>query len=244
MLDEGLNHVGAFEICRALEGAEADVAVRQPHQHRRPGGRRLVAARQRLAGLDQGEGAAGRDALGLQHGGGQDFADALVAGPLGYAARFPILITPTARLSAQTRTTLQGLGIKRVIVPGGTSAVSTSVENEIKALGITVQRFGGQVRSETATLVAAYAYDSLDFDRSHVDLARGDQFPDTLTGGPHAGVEHAPILLTATPNSLGTATEAFLRNRGVALRDGHVFGGTAAVSTATEEAAERAAATR
>ena len=175
---------------------------------------------------------------------GQDFADALVAGPLGYAVRFPILITPTARLSAQTRTALQGLGIKRVILPGGTSAVSTSVENEIKALGITVQRFGGQVRSETAALVAAYAYDRLDFDRSHVDLARGDQFPDALTGGPHAGAEHAPILLTATPTSLGTATEAFLRNRGAALRDGHVFGGTSAVSTATEEAAERAAATR
>jgi len=175
---------------------------------------------------------------------GQDFADALVAGPLGYAAKFPILITPTARLSTETRAALQSLGIKRVIITGGSTAVSTAVEDELKALGITVQRFGGQVRSETATLVAAYAYDSLGFDRSHVELARGDQFPDALTGGPHAGVERAPILLTAAPDSLGTATEAFLRNRRSALRDGHILGGTAAVSTGVEEQAERAAANR
>ena len=171
---------------------------------------------------------------------GQDFADALVSGPLGYAAKFPILITPSASLAPQTRDALRNLGIKRVLITGGTAAVSTGTENQIKAMGITTERFGGQVRSETATLVAAYAYDRLGFDRSHVELARGDQFPDALTGGPHAGFERAPILLTARPDILGTATETFLRNRGGALRDGHIFGGTAAVSTNTEEQAERA----
>jgi hypothetical protein len=36
-----------------LEGADADVAVAEPGQHRRAGRRGLVAALQRLAGLEQ-----------------------------------------------------------------------------------------------------------------------------------------------------------------------------------------------
>jgi hypothetical protein len=46
MLDQGLDHVLAAQIRRPLEGAEADMAVRQPDQHRRPRRRRLVAALQ------------------------------------------------------------------------------------------------------------------------------------------------------------------------------------------------------
>jgi len=44
----------------ALKGADADMAVTEPHQHRRAGRRGFVAALQRLAGLDQREAARGR----------------------------------------------------------------------------------------------------------------------------------------------------------------------------------------
>ena len=171
---------------------------------------------------------------------GEGFADALVAGPLGYKAQFPVLITAKAGLSSQTAEALEDLEIENVLIPGGTAAVSAETEAQIKALGITVRRFAGQNRSETAALVAAYAYDSLGFDRSHVDLALGLRFPDALAGGPHAGLERAPILLTASVDSIGAATEAFLRNRAGALQDGEIFGGTSAVSQAAEDQAERA----
>ncbi|MNY22283.1 hypothetical protein D3C86_1558830 [compost metagenome] len=58
----------------ALEGPETDMAVRQPHHDRRAGGRGLVAPRQRLAGLDQGQDAAGRNPQTFQHGRGQHLA--------------------------------------------------------------------------------------------------------------------------------------------------------------------------
>ena len=74
MLHQGLHHVGPFQIRRPLKGPEPDVAVRQPHQHRRPGRGRLIAPLQRLAGLDQGQGPAGRHALRLQHGRRQHLA--------------------------------------------------------------------------------------------------------------------------------------------------------------------------
>lgn len=185
-----------------------------------------------------GEDASGRRTAVVASGEG--FADALVAGPLGYEAKFPVLITAKAGLSPQTADALEALEIENVLIPGGTAAVSAETEAQIKALGITVRRFAGQNRSETATLVAAYAYDSLGFDRTHVELALGLRFPDALAGGPHAGLERAPILLTASVDSLGAATEAFLRNRAGALQDGDILGGTSAVSQAAEDQAERA----
>ena len=172
---------------------------------------------------------------------GQAFPDALVAGPLGYKAKFPVLITAGAGLSPQTRTTLTDLRIKRVLIAGGTAAVSAATEQQVRALGITVQRLAGTSRSATAVAVATYAFDRLAFDRSHVNLATGQQFPDALAGGPHGGQESAPILLTATATDPGAATLTFLSARSSTLRSGHVFGGTAAVSQSAQDRAESAA---
>ena len=171
---------------------------------------------------------------------GEGFADALVSGPLGYAAQFPLLITAKDGLSEPTREALDALDVEHVLIPGGTGAVSQKVQDEIEALGLTTRRFAGTSRTETAALVADYAYDALAFEASHVDLARGDRFPDALAGGPHAGVKRAPIVLTASPNSLGAATEDLLRRRGSALTSGDIFGGLTAVSQATEDQAEKA----
>ncbi len=48
----------ALQLMRGepLERADPDMAVAEPHQHRRAGRRRLVAAHQLLAGLDHREG--------------------------------------------------------------------------------------------------------------------------------------------------------------------------------------------
>ena len=74
VLQQDFQLVLAAEVGGALEGPEADVAVRQPHHDRRAGRRRLVVALQRLAGLDQRQDAAGRNPQAFQHGGGQDLA--------------------------------------------------------------------------------------------------------------------------------------------------------------------------
>ncbi len=67
MIDQRLDQVRPLEEGQALERAEADVAVRKPHQHRGARRRGLVAARQRLAGLEQRERLRGVDAERLQH---------------------------------------------------------------------------------------------------------------------------------------------------------------------------------
>lgn len=170
---------------------------------------------------------------------GQNFPDALVAGPLGYKSKFPILLTTTSTLSSQTRQALTDLKIKNVLIPGGTAVVSSNVESQIQAMGITTQRFAGASRMETATKVATYEVTKLAYSTAHINLANGANFPDALAGGPHGGTDGAAILLTSSPDVLGSATESYLSSQSGKLQDGHIFGGTAAVTQSAQDQASK-----
>jgi hypothetical protein len=65
-----------LEEGQPLEGADADVPVAEPRQHRRAGGGGLVVALQLLARLEQREAAAGVHAQRLEHLGRQHLAHA------------------------------------------------------------------------------------------------------------------------------------------------------------------------
>ena len=84
--DELGDILGLVEEGEALEGADADMAVAEPGQHRRAGGRGLVAAPSSLAGLEQGEGLRRVDAQRLEHLGRQHLADAALQGQPAVAA--------------------------------------------------------------------------------------------------------------------------------------------------------------
>jgi putative cell wall-binding protein len=174
---------------------------------------------------------------------GETFADALSAGPAAHAAHLPVLLTPQAGLAPETKAFLgdADYGIGAVLIVGGTAAVSKSVEDEIAAMDIEVTRLAGASRSETATKVADYEIENLAFTNAHADLSRGDGFADALAAGPHGGKAKAPLLLTQDPNTLSTATSTWLKAHASTLKDGHIMGGTAAVSTAVETEGEKAA---
>ena len=67
IIEEAQEIVGLAEIEEALEAADADMRVAEPHEHGRARRRRLVAAGQLLAGLDQAERFRRVDAERLQH---------------------------------------------------------------------------------------------------------------------------------------------------------------------------------
>ena len=172
---------------------------------------------------------------------GEGFADALTGGPLSYTGRLPMLLTAKTSLPAPTDTALSDLGIKHVIILGGTDAVGPSIEARLTAKGITFERLFGATRRGTATAIANAERTRFGFGASHVNLARGDAFPDALAGGPHAATELAPILLTDNPNALGTETAGYLRTNAQDVATIDAYGGTAAVSDATLAAAAAAA---
>jgi uncharacterized repeat protein (TIGR01451 family) len=173
---------------------------------------------------------------------GENFPDALVSGALSYAEGLPLLLTPTASLHAEVRSFLtDNPGITRVIIPGGFSAVSESVANEIRAMGREVEQLRGGSRVETAAMVAELAVAEYAWSRAHVNIARGDDFPDALTVGPHSGAEQSVLLLTTNPTMMddGAGSNAGFMSpppdpvtglEECGTGDIHIAGGFAAVS--------------
>ncbi|MBW8825625.1 MAG: cell wall-binding repeat-containing protein [Acidobacteria bacterium] len=172
---------------------------------------------------------------------GSGFADALAAGPIAYRGLFPMLLTAPQLLSPEARSALGDLAIKNVVIVGGTASISQDVRNEMTGMGITVTRLAGADRSDTAAKVAGFATGTLGFPQSAVDLARGDSYADALAGGPLAGGEAAPILLTQNPTTLGAATRSYLSANAGKITSGRIFGGTSAVSQQAQAQAEAAA---
>ena len=88
---------------------------------------------------------------------GSNFADALAVSPVVVTKKFPLVLTDGASLNPFAQSTLVNLGIKNVIITGGTAAVSAAVETAIKGLGITITyRIAGADRTLTAQQIATY----------------------------------------------------------------------------------------
>jgi len=208
------------------------------------------------ADLFSGAGAGGTTAVVAT---GTNFADALAAGPAVYVGQtagkpFPLVLTSGTALSPSAQSTLVNLGISKVVIVGGTAAVSAAVETSIKALGITIAyRVAGADRTLTASQIATWetaglpatstygALPSLTFGAStttNAYIARGDGFADALSAGAVAGANKLVILLTADPNTLGAGIPGYLGTATFTKVGGLIAVGlTGAVSNATFAAA-------
>lgn len=155
------------------------------------------------------------------------FPDALSGVPAAGHAGAPLLLTTRDSLPATTRAALSALGVKQIVVLGGTGAVSSSVEASLKTFG-TVTRIGGSDRYATSAATSKLSFAG---GASTVYLASGTQFPDALSGGAIGGGLGSPILLTSRtslPSSVRTEISRLNATRVV------ILGGTAAVSDAVE----------
>ena len=165
---------------------------------------------------------------------GTGFADALSGSAAAAGAHLPLLLTSPDRLSTQVLPRLQALGVSRVVVLGGTGAISASVAKQLTDAGLGVNRLGGADRVETAALIASWEIRSLGFAGDQVAVARGDEGGegvDALSVGAFIGGGKHPLLLTASPNALGGALLSWLQGD-TALTGGVVAGGPAAISEA------------
>jgi hypothetical protein len=147
---------------------------------------------------------------------GSNFADALSVSPAVVSKKYPLVLTNGPSLSASAQSTLVNLGIKNVVIVGGTSAVSAATEASIKALGITIAyRIAGTDRTLTAQMIATWettgtgtaafaattsyaALNGLGFSTAAVDVARGDGFADALAAGTVAGA----VVTTTVPTPI------------------------------------------
>jgi putative cell wall-binding protein len=159
-------------------------------------------------------------------------ADALSVGPLAFGQQWPVLLTTAAALPAPTRQSLDDLGIRHVIVVGGTAAVSDAVVADLERSGRTVERVGGADRESTATAVADFLV-ALGEPLTRVEVAAASSFADALALGPHAAPA-APVLLCHAVDDCGATTLAWIELHSDRVDTVVIAGGTAVISTVAE----------
>ena len=150
---------------------------------------------------------------------GTDYADSLSASATGK----PILLVKKTLLDSQ-KEYLAGLGTSsKLVVIGGTSAVSANLATSLKDYG-SVKRLAGDNRFQTSIKIAEYFFP----EATSAIVAYGRNYPDGLCGGSLAYVMGAPMLLTNNVNAPTTA--AYTLTAGIT--SGLALGGTSLISDA------------
>ncbi len=139
---------------------------------------------------------------------GAGYADALAAGPAAASVDAPVVLVPGASRSADSATLalLRHLDTERVVIVGGTGAVSSGIQQSLNAAGLAVERIAGAARYATAALIGAAHFP--DAPRGY--LATGTGFADALSGGAAAGALGAP-LFTVRPGCVPSQAHSALR---------------------------------
>lgn len=125
---------------------------------------------------------------------GDNYADALVASPLAYELKSPILLNRGKSLDKRVLKEIKDLQAKNVIIVGGNNSVSESIESTLKNSGLEVSRINGSNRYDTSAKIAEKYKEKTGADK--VVIASGENFPDALVAGPYASKVKAPILLS------------------------------------------------
>jgi putative cell wall-binding protein len=166
---------------------------------------------------------------------GENFPDALSASVLAKRYGGPLLLAHRTSLPQATSDEIRRLRPSRIVMVGGTPAMSADVRAALTVLVPNVTRIFGADRYQTAEQVAL-AVRSLEGTSatSTVVLASGENFPDALSASPMAAEAGYPILLTRA-GSLPSATSRAFGELGATRT--LVIGGAPAVSDAVAAAA-------
>ncbi len=152
-----------------------------------------------------------------------DFADALAGVPLANKLNAPILLTLTANLPEADIQEIQRLQAKKVIILGGTGAISEIVVNELEKLGIIVERISGSDRFGTAAEIAARVMSA---ETNTAVIVNGYNFPDALSVASYAAAKGYPILMTENDDIPANTDAALARHN---IRNTFVIGWTGAI---------------
>lgn len=159
---------------------------------------------------------------------GEQFPDALSAAPAASWEYAPLLLTHTLSLPAGVQDEIIRLKPTKIVVVGGTGAVSAAVFAQLKAMVPNTIRRAGADRYATARAVVAGAFPSA----TSVAVATGVNYPDALSAA-----TLGPVLLVPSGSThLDAATMALLKQLKVAFVD--IVGGVGAISASVDKSLE------
>ncbi len=159
------------------------------------------------------------------------FKDALSVAPISYAKGYPILLADNGKsLSKEVLGALKNIGIKQVIIVGGTSAVTTNVEQQLKDTGISIKtRLWGKTGVATSAAIATWGIQH-GLSANKMGVATSQNYPDALSGAALCGYNKS-VLLLVDDKAMDNAT--FPSKYKSKISVAYVFGGTSAVGVKT-----------
>ncbi|MDH6181996.1 putative cell wall-binding protein [Microbacteriaceae bacterium SG_E_30_P1] len=158
---------------------------------------------------------------------GENYPDALSAGPAAASEGGPLLLVRPTAMPALIRAEIVRLNPAKIVVVGGPASVNEDVFFSLSSLADEVVRVDGADRYQVSRNVAEYAFGGADVPLAY--LATGEKFPDALTAGGAAGSQDAPVVLVrGSASELDADTAALLE--GFSTTDTRVLGGEASVS--------------
>ncbi|WP_344656128.1 cell wall-binding repeat-containing protein [Catenulispora subtropica] len=156
---------------------------------------------------------------------GQNFPDALAAGPLGAVENAPIVLSDDNTFDAATAAFVQSHAAIDPVGGFAQRAVAT-----LNTAGKTVDKaLSGPTRYDTAVAVGRVIAQVTGHAPTGVGVASSVTFPDALTGGAYAANAGMPLLITE-PGALSDSTRFQLSGWANSLVAVEVFGGRVAVS--------------
>jgi putative cell wall-binding protein/photosystem II stability/assembly factor-like uncharacterized protein len=169
---------------------------------------------------------------------GMNFPDALAASPLSAAKGWPLYLAAPGGLPAETLELMKARG-SRVIILGGTTAVSPAVEAQLRADFGKVTRIAGGDRYTTGLAVVAFGTGTggAGLTWRAPAISTGTNFPDALSGGVLQGLDGSILLLT-NGSSLTPAVGAAIAANKATIREVRYLGSTNAVSAAVRGAVQ------
>ena len=164
--------------------------------------------------------------------GGENWPDALSAGPLATSLGGPVLVTKRDSLLSITRSTLYRLRARNVVVVGGSASVSDGVVKALRASGYSVSRVWGRDRYATSNAVAreVWRLNGGPVPDGTALVASGASHQDALIASTLGARKGWPVLLTPSA-SLSGGMSTTLRSIGATRTI--VVGSTSAVSGTT-----------
>ncbi len=150
--------------------------------------------------------------------------DALAASGLAGIYQCPIILTDPSNLSSQARTEIARLNVQKVFIVGGTAAVLSRIEQQVKAMNCSVERLAGRTAEFTAIAIYEHGKGRWGNDK-FLTTVKG--YWDALSIAPYAYARKAPIFLYDPP----TQTHWHSGSTHRALSGGRVIllGGTSAI---------------
>jgi putative cell wall-binding protein len=160
---------------------------------------------------------------------GDSYADNLSASASGK----PIILAKNSGLTADQIEYLKSISPSRIIIMGGTGAVSAQVASQLAQnfAGTEVKRLAGANRYETSKLAALEFFgDGVSrMNAASVTLAYGLNFADGLGGGIIAMVTGGPLVLVGNTSSATTASQ-WINASGSAISTVNVLGGSSLIT--------------